>query len=940
VTPVRRLAVALLTTAAAAAVAVAGIAGVPTRAEATTAATSSTASILSSFNPADIISDSVMYNPSTMSVSQIQSFLNAEQPTCASGYTCLRTYRANTQTMAANLMCGTYTGASNETAATIIYKVAHACRINPQVILVTLQKEQGLITGVNLSWYPNAYRSATGLGCPDTAPCDSSKYGFFNQVYGLGYWLIRYTTPPGTTGPGWTSFSWFPVGKNSAILYNPDASCGSKLVTIANKATASLYYYTPYVPNAAALAAGYGTGDSCSAYGNRNFYLYFTQWFGSTHMSVTGAIRTYWTTHGGASGMLGQPTASASTSTSNGGGTSQTFQHGTVYSSKSGTFAIRGALLTEYNRRGGVGGSLQWPIADQTTVTANGGGTMQRFGSGELYSSAAGTYAVRGDLRTAYLALGGANGSMGFPKDTAVTLGTGWVQHFTKGTTYFNSSTGGFGVPSAIDAGYTTRNGPTGSLGWPVAKAAGRTADGITGTVQGFQQGDLYASSAGTAVVPATSHAAFSASSDPFAALGWPRSDAAPTTAAGGGSVQVFTSGRLYAPSGKPAILVTDPVLSSYVKLGDVAGSLGWPVGQQRGSSADGGGWIQAFQGGTLYCSTATRQGVPLTGTLLSFYAAHGEAASSLGWPAAAATTVTAGGASATVQTFSHGATYLQGTTIRTVTGGLYKTYLGLGGPTGQLGWVTGPSVRTSASGGGWTQAFTGATLYYPSRIHRGIPVGGALLELYRARGGAASSLGWPTAAATSLTAAGSSGTVQTFTFGSAYQWGAHVGTVTGGLYTAYQAAGGPAGVLGWVSGGSSHTSANGGGWTQAFSRGELIYSSTTHQGYPLAGPMLALYEHHGGVTGNLGWPGATQALSVNGGGTEVICTGGRMYSSSAGTVAIRGTLLAVYLRQNGPAGRLGWPVRDATYRNGVYTQLFQHGTITSKNGKGTVVLK
>src|SRR5439155_10349934 len=127
-------AAALVACSAAAAVAVAALAGVPTRAEASTAAMSSAASILQSFNPADIISDAVMYNSSTMTVAQIQSFLSAQQPSCASGYTCLKTYRTNSQTMPANLMCGTYTGASNETAATIIYKVAKACRINPQVI--------------------------------------------------------------------------------------------------------------------------------------------------------------------------------------------------------------------------------------------------------------------------------------------------------------------------------------------------------------------------------------------------------------------------------------------------------------------------------------------------------------------------------------------------------------------------------------------------------------------------------------------------------------------------------------------------------------------------------------------------------------------------------------------------------------------------------------
>lgn len=50
---------------------------------------------------------------------------------------------------------------------------------------------------------------------------------------------------------------------------------------IRNQATASLYNYTPYQPNAAALAAGYGTGDACSSYGNRNFWNYFSDWFGN-----------------------------------------------------------------------------------------------------------------------------------------------------------------------------------------------------------------------------------------------------------------------------------------------------------------------------------------------------------------------------------------------------------------------------------------------------------------------------------------------------------------------------------------------------------------------------------------------------------------------------------------------------------------------------------
>ena len=53
-------------------------------------------------------------------------------------------------------------------------------------------------------------------------------------------------------------------------------------MTIQNTATASLYNYTPYQPNAAALAAYPGTGDACSAYGNRNFFYLFRKYFGST----------------------------------------------------------------------------------------------------------------------------------------------------------------------------------------------------------------------------------------------------------------------------------------------------------------------------------------------------------------------------------------------------------------------------------------------------------------------------------------------------------------------------------------------------------------------------------------------------------------------------------------------------------------------------------
>ncbi|WP_341577860.1 hypothetical protein [Microbacterium schleiferi] len=241
---------------------------------------------LSQFNPGNIISDTVFYNSATMTEAQIQSFLASKVSSCRSGYTCLKDYYVQTRSIGASAMCGAYSGGGTERASRVIYKVAQACGINPQVLIVMLQKEQGLVTSTAPSSW--AYQAAMGQGCPDTAGCDVYYYGFFNQMYGAARQLKIYTVYP-------TSFN-YQAGRTNTIYWSPKAACGTSQVYIENQATANLYIFTPYRPNAAALRAGYGTGDSCSSYGNRNFYNYFTDWFGSTQApdsvlySVSGAI--------------------------------------------------------------------------------------------------------------------------------------------------------------------------------------------------------------------------------------------------------------------------------------------------------------------------------------------------------------------------------------------------------------------------------------------------------------------------------------------------------------------------------------------------------------------------------------------------------------------------------------------------------------------------
>jgi len=233
---------------------------------------------LSKFNAGFIISDRIFYDWSTMSATSIHAFLDGKGKDCqpaADGTPCLKDFHQTTTTRAATERCtGAYQGASNESAATILAKVAKACGVNPQVLIVTLQKEEGLVTASGTRLTPIRYRSAMGFGCPDTAACDSTYYGFFNQVYSAASQFRRYALHP-------DSYS-HRAGMDNTILYHPNTACGSSTVHIVNQATAGLYNYTPYQPNAAALAAGYGSGNSCSSYGNRNFWNYFTDWFGPT----------------------------------------------------------------------------------------------------------------------------------------------------------------------------------------------------------------------------------------------------------------------------------------------------------------------------------------------------------------------------------------------------------------------------------------------------------------------------------------------------------------------------------------------------------------------------------------------------------------------------------------------------------------------------------
>jgi hypothetical protein len=265
-----------------------------------------------------IIDDSVFTDKNSMTVDQIQAFLNTKVGTGGYGktagqcdtigsanseygdgtranygndhgnpspFTCLKDYYEVPKTapgpgMPANNYGGKPIPSGAESAAQLIWDAAQRNNISPKVLLVTIQKESaGPLTTDD--WpFASQYTYAMGAHCPDTGPggsanCDPDYAGFSIQISESAA-LLRYYLD-NMNQPWWT---YKKIGSNS-IQYNPATSCGSSTVNIVTMATAALYTYTPYQPNAAALSDLYGSGDGCSAFGNRNFWRIFNSWFGS-----------------------------------------------------------------------------------------------------------------------------------------------------------------------------------------------------------------------------------------------------------------------------------------------------------------------------------------------------------------------------------------------------------------------------------------------------------------------------------------------------------------------------------------------------------------------------------------------------------------------------------------------------------------------------------
>jgi len=198
------------------------------------------------FNPNLILSDEELMDVDSLSLQQIQTFLQNKN-----------SYLANYSTVNAH---GTV-----KTAAEIIYDASRnnfdcagvelsaspteaekqlKCRkittVSPKFLLVLLQKEASLIENpspaqARLDW-------ATGYGCPDNWTCNPYYKGFGKQVNSASLQFLAYVNE---------QYRYTYKAGQTYTFTNPYGTISNEEMTVtpANKATAALYNYTPHVFN-------------------------------------------------------------------------------------------------------------------------------------------------------------------------------------------------------------------------------------------------------------------------------------------------------------------------------------------------------------------------------------------------------------------------------------------------------------------------------------------------------------------------------------------------------------------------------------------------------------------------------------------------------------------------------------------------------------------
>jgi len=270
------------------------------------------------FDPNDLIDDAIFNDYNSMDAAQINTWLNSNFPT-----SCISTNNGfSAPDPTGYTPTAGFTYGADVSAGQVISDAAQAYSINPEVLLVTMEKEQSLVTGKGASGCSTlAYTGAMGYGCPDggteysysgenlysingvvvssvnnTCVDSSLQAGFSQQVIHAAWllkfgeersegdvnWDVQLSNLP-ETGDVWnnsddplscyggpmTQGTWQICPQGTTTYYDGYTTIDGTSIEIDNGATAALYWYTPHTS------------------GNESFYNVFTGWFGDTLLGCT-----------------------------------------------------------------------------------------------------------------------------------------------------------------------------------------------------------------------------------------------------------------------------------------------------------------------------------------------------------------------------------------------------------------------------------------------------------------------------------------------------------------------------------------------------------------------------------------------------------------------------------------------------------------------------
>lgn len=254
-----------------------------------------------------IIDNTIFDNYNSMSAAKIDSFLNSKGDciSSSSGFRAINPIGYNEN--------DGFIFGGPVTAGTVIYSASQAYEINPQVLLTTLQKEQGIVApDGSVTCDTNTIAKSMGYGCPDTYTqhkytglnlywrngikysattgggiCvnNSNKAGFSQQIIRAA-WMLKYSRMRAEGNVDWAIIkgSWDNSDDLNATFsgymtegclkrskyeshctdYDGYATIDGQSVHMDNGATAALYRYTPHF------------------HGQELFTNIFTPWFGYT----------------------------------------------------------------------------------------------------------------------------------------------------------------------------------------------------------------------------------------------------------------------------------------------------------------------------------------------------------------------------------------------------------------------------------------------------------------------------------------------------------------------------------------------------------------------------------------------------------------------------------------------------------------------------------